>query len=114
MDTVNEIKRMLSQSAIRIIFDKYNDNSEGFLYKRSKPSLGSIEVTIFSYIKIATNEGNCFVCLCTINGKKCTRNIPELQLLKGEIKVVGEITYVKQPVRLLTSQWLFPGPARHA
>ena len=114
MDTVNEIKRMLPQRAIRITFDKYNDNTEGFLYKRRKPSLGSIEVIVFSYIQIARNEGNCFVCLCTINGKKCTRNIPELQLLKGEIKVVGDITNVKQPVRLLTSQWLFSGPARHA
>ena len=28
-------------------------------------------------------------------------------VLKGEIKVVGDITNVKQPVRLLTSQWLF-------
>jgi hypothetical protein len=107
MDTVNNIKRMLSQSAIRITFDKHNDNNDGFLYKRGKLSLGSIEVIVFSYIKIATNEGNCFVCLCTINGKKCTRNIPEQQLSKGEIKAVGEITYVKQPVRLLTSQWLF-------
>ena len=114
MDTINEIKRMLSQSAIRITFDQYNDNSEGFLYKRSKPSLGSIEVFVFSFIQIARNEGNCFVCLCTINDKKCTRNIPELQLLKGEIKVVGDITNVKQPVRLLTSQWLFAGLERHA
>jgi hypothetical protein len=114
MNTVNEIKRMLSDSAVRIIFDKYNDNSEGFLYKRRKPSLGSIEVIVFSYIQVARNEGNCFVALCTINGKKCTRNIPELQLFKGEIKVVGDITNVKQPVRLLTSKWLFPGPARHA
>ena len=114
MDTVNNIKRMLSQSAIRIKIDKHNDNAEGFLYKRRKPSLGSIEVTIFSYIKIATNEGNCFVCLCTINDKKCTRNIPEQQLFKCENKAVGEITYVKQPVRPLTSKWLFPGPERHA
>ena len=114
MDTVNEIKRMLPQRAIRITFDEHNDNKDGFLYKRSKPSLGSIEVIVFSYIQIARNEGNCFVCLCTINGKKCTRNIPELQLFKGEIKAVGENTYVKQPVRLLTSQWLFSGPARHA
>ena len=114
MDTVNKIKRMLSQSAVSITFDQYNDNSEGFLYKRSKPSLGSIEVFVFTFIQIARNEGNCFVCLCTINGKKCTRNIPELQLLKGEIKVVGDIANVKQPVRLLTSKWLFPGPARHA
>ena len=107
MDTVNEIKRMLPQRAIRITFDEHNDNKDGFLYKRSKPSLGSIEVIIFSFIQIARNEGNCFVCLCTINGKKCTRNIPELQLLKGEIKAVGNITNVEQPVRLLTSQWLF-------
>ena len=114
MDTVNEIKRMLSDSAVRITFDKHNNNPEGFLCKRSKPSLGSIEVIVFSFIQVARNEGNCFVALCTINGKKCTRNIPELQLLKGEIKVVGDITNVEQPVRLLTSQWLFSGPARHA
>ena len=114
MNTVNEIKRMLSDSAVRITFDKHNNNSEGFLYKRSKPSLGSIEVTVFTFIQIAGNEGNCFVALCTINGKKCTRNIPELQLLKGEIKAVGKITNVEQPVRLFTSQWLFPGPERHA
>ena len=114
MDTVNEIKRMLSDSAVSIKFDEHNDNNDGFLYKRSKPSLGSIEVIVFSFIQVARNEGNCFVALCTINGKKCTRNIPELQLLKGEIKAVGKITNVEQSVRLLTSKWLFPGPERHA
>ena len=35
-------------------------------------------------------------------------------VLKGEIKAVGKITNVEQPVRLFTSQWLFPGPQHHA
>ena len=104
---IEKLKNMLNKNPVKVTFDKHNNNREGFLYKRTKPSLGPLEVFVFSYIQVAGNEGNCFVCLCTIDGKKCTRNIPELQLLKGEIKSMGKITHVNQPVRLLPSQWLF-------
>ena len=104
---IEDLKNTLKSGPVKITFDKHNNNREGFLYKRSEANLGPQEVIVFSYIQVAGNAANCFVALCTINGKKCTRNIPELQLLKGEIKVVGDITHVKQPVRLLTSQWLF-------
>lgn len=114
MNIVNEIKLMLRDGPLKITFDKYNENLDGFLYKRNKPSLGPIEVILFSYIQIAGDAGSCFVCLCSKNGIKFTRNIPEMQLRNGKIKVVGDITHVKQPVRLLTSQWLFPGPQHHA
>lgn len=103
-----QLKEMLNKNPVKVTFDKHNNNREGFLYKRNKPSLGPLEVIICSYIQVAGNSGNCFVCLCTIDGKKCTRNIPEMQL-RGEIKVIGIMKNVTQPVRLLTSQWLFHG-----
>mgnify|MGYP006447221849 CR=1 FL=1 len=104
---IEDLKQMLTTGPIRITVNKHNKNPDGFLYKKNKASLGSLEVIVFSYIQVAGDKGNCFVALCTINGKKCTRNIPELQLLKGEIKVVGDNSHIKQPVQLLTSQWLF-------
>ena len=105
---VETLKNMLSTGPIKITFDKSNDkNPHGFLYERGYPNSGPQEVIVFSYIQVAGNAaGNCFVALCTIDGKKCTRNIPELQL-KGEIQPMGKITHVKQSVRLLATQWLF-------
>ena len=104
---IETLKHMLTIGPVKVTFDKYNNNREGFLYKRGE-SLGRLSVVVFSYIQVAGNSGNCFVCLCTIDGKKCTRNIPEMQL-RGEIKAVGIMKNVKQPVRLLKSQWLFHG-----
>ena len=100
-----QLKEMLNKNPVKITFNIHNNNREGFLYKRGE-SLGRLSVVVFSYIQVAGNVGNCFVCLCTIDGKKCTRNIPEMQL-RGEIKAVGIMEHVKQPVRLLTTQWLF-------
>ena len=103
---IQQLKQMLGIDPVKVTFDKHSNNREGFLYKRGE-SLGRLTVVVFSYIQVAGNSGNCFVCLCTIDGKKCTRNIPELQLRKGEIKSVRIMKNVKQPVRLLTSKWLF-------
>ncbi len=104
---IERLKQMLITGPIRITFDKHNENEYGFLYEKNKASLGSIEVILFSYIQIAGDAGNCFVCLCSQDGVKCTKNVPEMQLKNGEIKAIGKIRHVKQPVRLLTSQWLF-------
>lgn len=105
---IETLKHMLTIGPVKVIFDNHNNNREGFLYKRGETSLGPLTAVVFSYIQVAGNSGNCFVCLCTIDGKKCTRNIPELQL-RGEIKAVGIMKNVTQPVRLLTSKWLFHG-----
>ncbi len=102
-----KLKNMLKAGPVKITFDKHNKNPDGFLYKKNKASLGSLEIIIFSHIQVAGNAANCFVCLCAIDSHKCTRTIPELQLRKGEVNLIGELKHVRQQVRLLTSQWLF-------